>query len=129
MLRWLEAPFLSQNNHLLGRLPREVSREGFLALLFLTNIVFRVNLSSIRSMAKCPCPRCLTPKDLLDQLGTKHDQSQRVRLARLDNLQYRVKISNARDIIYEQNRSVDSKFVDNILGDESLVPTQARLFF
>ncbi len=56
-------------------------------------------------MGGCLCPRCLTPKDSLDRLGTKHDQNQQVRLARVDNLRYRVKVSNARDIIYQQNRS------------------------
>lgn len=75
-------------------------------------------------MGSCPCPRCLVPKDKADQLGTKSDQSQRVTLARRDNLQYRVKISNARDIIYEQNRTVDSEYVQNILKSESLVPTE-----
>ncbi|KJA19277.1 hypothetical protein HYPSUDRAFT_99107, partial [Hypholoma sublateritium FD-334 SS-4] len=84
----------------------------------------KVLLTSIRNMGNCPCPRCLTPKDLLDQLGTKHDSKQRNRLVRVDNLQYRVKISSARDIIYKQNRSVDSKFVNAILKDESLVPTE-----
>ncbi|KJA21682.1 hypothetical protein HYPSUDRAFT_111821, partial [Hypholoma sublateritium FD-334 SS-4] len=84
----------------------------------------KVLLTSIRNMGNCPCPRCLIPKNLLDQLGTKHDHSQRTRLARVDNLRYRVKISSARDIIYKQNRSVDSDFVDAILKEESLVPTE-----
>ena len=78
-------------------------------------------------MGGCPCPRCLVPKHCTDQLGTKSDQRQRVTLARKDTLQYRVKISNARDIIYDQNRTVDSNFVDNVLKEESLVPTEVLL--
>lgn len=79
-------------------------------------------------MGSCPCPRCLVTKDNTDQLGTKSDQRQRVTLARKDNLQYRVKISSARDIIYDQNRTVDSTFVENLLFSESLVPTEVFLF-
>lgn len=79
-------------------------------------------------MSDFPCPRCLTPKDLFDQLGTKLDHNRRVRLARVNSLQYRVKVSNARDIIYRQNRPVNSKFVNAILQEESLVPTEACLF-
>lgn len=77
-------------------------------------------------MGSCPCPRCLTPKDLLDQLGTGRDKNRRARLARIDNLQYRVKVSSARDVIYNQNCAVNSRFVDNILKPESLVPTEVR---
>ncbi|KJA23581.1 hypothetical protein HYPSUDRAFT_101562, partial [Hypholoma sublateritium FD-334 SS-4] len=84
----------------------------------------KVLLSSIRNMGSCPCPRCLVPKTSTDQLGTKSDQHQRVTLARKDNPQYRVKISSARDIIYKQNRTVDSNFVDNLLKPESLVPIE-----
>ncbi len=79
-------------------------------------------------MSDCPCPRCLTPKDLFDQSGTKLDHNRRARLARVNTLQYRVKVSNARDIIYRQNRPVNSKFVNTILKDESLVATEACLF-
>lgn len=89
----------------------------------------RVLLSSIRNMGSCPCPRCLVPKTSTDQLGTKSDQHQRVTLARKDNPQYRVKISSARDIIYKQNRTVDSNFVDNLLKPESLVPIEVLMFF
>ncbi len=80
-------------------------------------------------MGTFPCPRCLTPKDLCDQLGTKSDHNRRARVARVDTLQYRVKIASARDIIYKQNRTVDSKFVNDILKNESLVPTEVRLLF
>ncbi|KJA26291.1 hypothetical protein HYPSUDRAFT_133110, partial [Hypholoma sublateritium FD-334 SS-4] len=84
----------------------------------------KVILSGIRNMGCCPCPRCLVPKNDTDQLGTKHDQHRRVTLARKDDLQYRVKVSSAHDIIYQQNRTVDSNFVEHLLKSESLVPTQ-----
>ncbi|KJA18100.1 hypothetical protein HYPSUDRAFT_145489 [Hypholoma sublateritium FD-334 SS-4] len=84
----------------------------------------KVLLTGIRNMGSCPCPRCLTPKDLLNQLGTGRDKNQRATLSRVDDLQHRVKISCARDIIYIQNRTVNSLFVENILKPESLVPTE-----
>ncbi|KJA26033.1 hypothetical protein HYPSUDRAFT_105527, partial [Hypholoma sublateritium FD-334 SS-4] len=84
----------------------------------------KVLLSSIRNLGSCPCPRCLVPKDSIDKLGTKFDQRRRVTLARKDNLQYRARISSARDIIYKQNRTVDSNFVDHLLKPESLVPIE-----
>lgn len=79
-------------------------------------------------MAKCPCPRCLIPKNHAHQLGTKRDQRQRISLARVDDLSYRVKISNAREIIYKQNRTVDSVYVERILKPQSLVPTEVVIY-
>lgn len=73
-------------------------------------------------MGKCPCPRCLIPKDRADKLGTKRDRAQRVNLARVDNLQYRAKMESAHNIIYQQNRPIDSVFVQRLLKPESLVP-------
>ncbi len=91
------------------------------------NYKCRVLLSSIRNMGNCPCPRCLIPKDSADRLGTKSDQRRRITLARKDHPQYRVQISSARDIIDQQNRSVDSEFVQRLLRPESLVPTEVPL--
>ncbi len=127
VLRRPETTFLSPNICLLSRLSREVRFNSKFTLMIHFWQYYRVLLSSIRSMGSCPCPRCLVPKNSTDQLGTKSDQRQRVSLAREDNLQYRVKISNAREIIYAQNRTVDSNFVDNILFPESLVPTEVFL--
>ena len=42
----------------------------------------------------------------------------------MDNPRYRSKISSARKIIYEKNRTVNSKFVNDILKSQSLVPTE-----
>lgn len=75
-------------------------------------------------MAEYPCPRCLIPKVCIHKLGTKHDKRQRISLARVDNLRYRANILNARKIIYEKNRTVNSVFVQNLLKSQSLVPTE-----
>ena len=79
-------------------------------------------------MGHCPCPRCLITKNCAHQLGTKNDKRQRKSLARVDNLQYQVKISSARDIIYQNNRKVDSKLVQNFLKPQSLVPTEVCIY-
>lgn len=75
-------------------------------------------------MGNCPCPRCLIPKDRAHQFGTKRDKKQRKSLARVDTLQYQVNVSSARKIIYQDNRTVQSKLVDNILKTKSLAPTE-----
>ncbi len=80
-------------------------------------------------MGDCPCPRCLTPLYDAHRIGTALDRKQRKLLARVDDLQYRVKISSAHKVIYEDNRGVNSVFVERWLKEESLVPTEVCLFF
>lgn len=75
-------------------------------------------------MANCPCPRCLIPIEQTHQLGTSRDQHWRKRFARVDNLSYRAKISSAREIIYSKNCAVNSKAVQDILKQQSLVPNE-----
>ncbi|KJA15800.1 hypothetical protein HYPSUDRAFT_148660 [Hypholoma sublateritium FD-334 SS-4] len=84
----------------------------------------KVLLSSIRNMGNCPCPRCLIPKDRTHLLGTKRDKRQRIKLARVDDLRYKAKISSAREIIYQKKHPVDSVLVQRILKLQSLVPTE-----
>ena len=62
----------------------------------------------------------------MDRLGTKLDSCHRINLARVDNLRYRSTISDARNKIYEQNCAVDSTMVDDLLKNESWVPTEVR---
>lgn len=75
-------------------------------------------------MGNCPCPRCLIPKHRAHQLATRRDQRQRKTLARVDNLQYRVKISSAREIIYKNNRAVESVAIQRLLKPLSLTPNE-----
>jgi hypothetical protein len=51
------------------------------------------------------------------------DMSQRVTLARVDDVQRRVRISVARELIYEKNQQVNSAAVEKLLRETSLVPT------
>jgi hypothetical protein len=80
-------------------------------------------------MGGFPCPRCLMPKDRMHLIGTKQDQKQRLALGRVDSPSYRAKISNARQLIYENNFAVDSAPVQRILKPESLVPTEVSCRF
>ncbi|KJA15704.1 hypothetical protein HYPSUDRAFT_148732 [Hypholoma sublateritium FD-334 SS-4] len=84
----------------------------------------KVLLSSIRNMGICPCPQCLIPKGRAHLLGTTDDRNQRRDLARVGDQHYRAKITDARKIIYQNNRTVDSVMVQRLLKPESLVPTQ-----
>ena len=80
-------------------------------------------------MGDYPCPRCLVSIYDTHRVGTVLDQKQRKLLARVDNIQYRVKISSAHKVIYEDNRGVGSVFVERWLKEESLVPTEVCFLF
>lgn len=89
----------------------------------------RVLLASIRNLGGCPCPRCLIPKERIHNLGMFRDRQQRASLQRVNNNQLQVKIQAARRFIYEKNYAVDSKAVETLLKDESLVPTLVSMGF
>jgi hypothetical protein len=54
------------------------------------------------------------------------DMTQRVTLAWVDNKQRQNKVNIARRLIYENKRRVDSAAVENLLKEESWVPTVVR---
>lgn len=60
-------------------------------------------------------------------MGTKYDTGRREKLAREDDNSFRSKIRSARRAIYELGKGVKSTAVENILANESLVPTSVRL--
>lgn len=88
----------------------------------------RIILASIRNLGICPCPRCLIPKSLTHSLGMTRDMSKRLSLARVDDNQRRGSVSTARKLIYERNYAVDSVPIENILKEQSLVPTTVRVY-
>ena len=58
--------------------------------------------------------------------------TQRVTLARVDDVNRRVRVAAAREIIYEKgkkNYTVHSAAVEKLLKEDSLVPTAVRIFF
>lgn len=86
----------------------------------------RVVLATVRNLGGCPCPRCLIPLERVHNLGMKNDRKQRKTLARIDNQHRRDLIEDARKIIYDLNRPVSCKKVENILKEHSYVPTEVH---
>ncbi|KAG6914461.1 hypothetical protein DXG01_017109 [Tephrocybe rancida] len=82
----------------------------------------KVLLATIRNRGDRPCPRCLVKKSQMKNMGTVNDMKQRIEHARLDNHHRKVKVSEARSLIYDKNFSVTSKRVDVFLKDGSFVP-------
>ncbi|KAG2751869.1 hypothetical protein P692DRAFT_201683986, partial [Suillus brevipes Sb2] len=76
-------------------------------------------IATIKDMGSCPCPRCLTPKNMFTSLGLVKDMQ-----SRLINLrQYAMtKVKQAREYIYRQGNTVDGAKVDDALGEGSWVP-------
>jgi len=91
--------------------------------------LYRVLIATIRDKGGCPCPRCLIPKQYLPGLGTTSDTKLRTERLRYDTTQRREKIIQARDFIYNKGYVVNSKIVDNLLKEESYVPTEVRRSF
>lgn len=57
-------------------------------------------------------------------MGLKLDLRNRQRKAREDNHAYRYDIASARDMIYKKGVAVQSKAIQDMLKDRSLVPTE-----
>jgi hypothetical protein len=95
----------------------------------LTWLCRRILMACIRSMGECPCPRCITPKSMVHWIGTEKDRHNRIKLARVDDLPHRFKISQARNAIYQGNYfAIDSAPVERLLKPQSLVPTTVILY-
>ena len=90
-------------------------------------IDYRVILSSIRDLGRCPCPRCLIPMARVYRMGMVQDMKERKTLARVDDENRRHKVELAREIIYKKNYAVNNEKVESILRPESLVPTAVSI--
>jgi hypothetical protein len=56
-------------------------------------------------------------------MGMQRDMTQRKTLARIDDANRRYHVKVAREHIYEKNNGINSKGVQNLLQETSLVPT------
>jgi hypothetical protein len=63
------------------------------------------------------------PLDRVPNMGMHRDMTQRMSLARVDDTKRRSRIKAAREAIYVKNYTIDSKAVENLLREDSLVPT------
>lgn len=84
----------------------------------------RIAIVTIRNLGQSPCPRCLVKKDDIHHLGKPKDMNTRTENARTDSDARRKTIDDARFAIYEQHCAVDSKRVDDLLKEDSLLPTK-----
>ena len=92
--------------------------------LYLAHIViYRVLIATIKNRGKCPCPCCLIPKERFPNLGSHQDQQQHSMLARVNDNSRQAKVEGARRLIYEKYYALDGKAVNELLKDQSLVPT------
>ena len=61
-------------------------------------------------------------------MGMRRDMKQRVSLAWADDVKWRNLIRAVHEAIYSKNYAVDSSVVENLLQEESLVPTAVGVF-
>jgi hypothetical protein len=92
-------------------------------ILLIHLIMGRILLASIRNLGSCPCPRCLIPLSRAHNVGMVTDMAQRTRLARIDDNHRKIRVTTARRLIYDKQHRVNSAAVENLLKEESLVPT------
>ena len=108
------------DHHIFCRLPREVSDLFLLPACAIAHYFRRVLLATIRDQGLCPCPRCLVPKQKLDQLGSFADTRIRVcKACKYDG----ESICEARRLIYEHGLAINSAAVQRKLMATSSVPT------
>jgi hypothetical protein len=86
---------------------------------------FRVLLATIRSLAKCPCPRCFIRKDQIDGSGTIPDMKRRLH-ERKDTSSWRNLIKSVRDKLYAKGKALMSGAVNERLKEFSWVPSLVR---
>lgn len=109
---------------LYGLLSWEVHSQSYLNVFVTsTDMIFQQDTHGRHPQhGLCPCSRCLIKKTELSALGTLRDNSQRAKIW-INNHHFRTKISLAREIIYKHGLCVDADAVNNLLKEESLVPT------
>ena len=88
----------------------------------------RVLIANIRNLGMCPCPRCLTPKNQRNDLGSNNDMQQRKVLACVDTEEHWGKVTAACRLIYQQHYVIDTPQVEALLKPESLLPTKVLVF-
>src|SRR5882762_4883161 len=115
--------FIPASSHILRTILKSKSSSPFSIYAATTPDITRILLASIKDRGRCPCPRCLIPKDRIQNMGMTQDRQQRITLKRVDSDQRRFNVANARRLIYDLNYAVDSKSLAAFLKAESLVPT------
>jgi hypothetical protein len=86
----------------------------------------RALLATIRSLGNLPCPRCLIENTKISAMGTLNDMKQRLQNLRLHGTDARwpEKVDMVRKFIFEKGYAVNSRAVERVLAETSLVPTR-----
>lgn len=119
--------FISSIFHLWCWLSRKVWRYFYFLTIHLNLSLSRILLACIKYLGEFPCPRCLIPKCRVPDLGTKNDKKRRETLARVDNEDQRNTVELARERIYKDGASINSKSIKDLLGPQSLTPTRVSV--
>jgi hypothetical protein len=75
------------------------------------------------------CPRCQSPKEKVQLVGSKSDMRNRVKLARVDSKPRQFDVERVRQLLFEKGLSLTSKAVKAIMDPISAVPTRVRPLF
>jgi hypothetical protein len=87
-----------------------------------------VRLATIKYLARCPCPRCLIPKDRISNMGNRSDRCQRENI-RVDSERRQADVEMTRSWIFQRGYPVDGPQVKAKLGPTSAVPIRVRSHF
>jgi hypothetical protein len=123
MWRWSPPPTISTRLDVFCRLSREVRSHSLQVLADDTKNLPRALLSTIKTNAEHPCPRCLVKKIDTIKMGTRLDMLHRCGNVRVDNHIRRTTVERARRLVFEQGIPLSSKRIKDILGKSSGVPT------
>ena len=85
---------------------------------------FRVLVATIKDFGSHPCPRCLVAINEIHAMGRDDDRKRREESRRCDDAERRKKVDEAREWIYDKGYVVNGDKVEDLLKDQSMVPTK-----
>jgi hypothetical protein len=95
--------------------------------VFFLIFIYRVVLSTIRNLGKCPSPRTDIEKKYIPALGTTADDQRRQHI-RLDSDHRQENVELARKFIFEKGLGIKSKGVEGLLESRSYTPNRVCIF-
>ena len=75
------------------------------------------------------CPRCLSLKSKITQVGSKMDMRNRVKLERVDTEARSYDIEVVRKMLFEKGINISSVYIDRVLSPTSAVPTRVCVHY
>ena len=91
--------------------------------------VTRTLVATIKDFGTCPCPRCFVTIDQISTLGQDDDRRRREESLRLDDVNRRKSVHDARRSLYQEGYAISGDHVDGLLKEESRVPTEVFVSF